>query len=128
MVFHERMINSRRALEAAEYARDNGQHDAFHKVVFRKFYGEGQDIYDWAVLEAAAVETGLDPVEMRTRVEAGVYGMVVSATIEEAVMKGISGVPAYVFENKYLVSGAQPYGIFKQVMDQLGAKPINHGS
>lgn len=123
MVFHDRMINTRRALEASEYARQQGLHSPFHRVVFRKFYGEGQDIHDWDVLTAAAEEVGLDAAEMRERVESGVYGPLVSQTIEEAVMKGIRGVPAYVFENKYLISGAQPYDIFRRVMEELGAVP-----
>ena len=38
IVLHDRMISSRKALEAAEYARDMGCHEAFHEVVFRKFY------------------------------------------------------------------------------------------
>ncbi len=128
MVFHNRMINTRRALEASEYAREKGLHVQFHEVVFRKLYGEGQDIYDWGVLFEAADEVGLDPVEMRQRVETGMYGLVVSASIQEAVMKGIRGVPAYIFEEKYLISGAQPYEIFRRVMNELGAKPKNNGS
>lgn len=127
MVFHDRMINTRRALEASEYARDRGLHEEFHKVVFRKFYGEGLDIYDWSVLADAAVEAGLDAAEMKARTDSGMYGMIVSATIEAAVMKGIRGVPAYVFENKYLVSGAQPYEVFRRVMQELGAEPKSNG-
>lgn len=127
MVFHDRMINTRRALEAAEYAREKGLHDAFHKIVFRKFYGEGLDVYDWQILSDAALEAGLDAEEMQARTESGMYGMIVSATIEEAVMKGIRGVPAYVFENKYLVSGAQPYEVFRRVMQELGAGPKSDG-
>ena len=126
MVFHDRMINTRRALEASEYARQQGRHGEFHRIVFRKFYGEGQDIHDWEVLAAAAEEAGLDAGEMQARVERGMYAPLVSQTIQEAVMKGIRGVPAYVFENKYLISGAQPYEVFQRVMQELGAQRIEH--
>lgn len=127
IIFHDRLINTRRALEAAEYARTQGKHAAFHRVVFRKFYGEGQDIHDWVVLTAAAEDSGVDPVEMRERVDAGGYSLLVSASMEEAVMKGIRGVPAYVFANRYLISGAQPYEMFRRVMQELGAVPRSDG-
>ena len=123
MVFHDRMISSRRALEASEYAREKGCHMAFHTIVFRKFYGEGQDIHDWQVLRAAAVEAGLDPDEMERRTEAGDFKAVVDRSTMESQMRGIRGVPAYVFESKYLISGAQPYEVFRQVMEELEAEP-----
>ena len=50
MVIPDRIPNSRRALEVSEYAREQGKHDEFHRVVFQKFYGEGQDMSNWAVL------------------------------------------------------------------------------
>ena len=64
MVQPDVIPNSRRALEATEYAREQGKHEQFHRAVFNKFYGEGQDINQWSVLRAAAEEAGLDPDEM----------------------------------------------------------------
>jgi predicted DsbA family dithiol-disulfide isomerase len=122
LVTPDRMVNSRRALEASEFAREMGQHDLFHRIVFRKFYGEGQNMYAWDVLRAAAQEAGLDPDEMQARTEQGDFTPVVTATIERAVRMGIRGVPAYVFDHEYLVSGAQPYPVFQQVMQQLNAQ------
>jgi predicted DsbA family dithiol-disulfide isomerase len=40
----------------------------------------------------------------------------------QAHQYGLSGVPAIVFENRYLVSGAQPYAVLKQVADQVIAE------
>ena len=118
----EWMVNSRRALEAAEYAREQGRHERFHEIVFRKFYGEGQDMSRWEVLREAAEEAGLDPDEMQQAVESGHYEGVVEEHIREAHSLGISGVPAYVLGDKYLIMGAQPYSVFRQAMDQLLAE------
>lgn len=42
--FPDRIYNTRIAHEATEYAREHGKANEFHKVVFRKVYGEGLDI------------------------------------------------------------------------------------
>jgi predicted DsbA family dithiol-disulfide isomerase len=125
MVFMDWMPSSRRALEASEYAREKGQHAAFHKVVFRKFYGEGRDMSEWAVLREAAEEVGLDPDEMQRETESGTYQDVVDEHIRQAQTMGITGVPAYVLGKRYLIMGAQPYAVFQQVMAELKSE-ANH--
>lgn len=119
IVTPEIIPNSRRALESSEYAREQGKHEEFHQVVFRKFYGEGQDLSSWAMLRAAAEEVGLDPDEMQRKTESGNYQGVVNRQITQAQAMGITGVPAYIFDNKYAIVGAQPYEVFQQAMARL---------
>ena len=119
IVFSDRWANSRRALEASEYAREQGRHEEFHRIVFRKYYGEGQDMSRWDVLRAAAEEAGLDPDEMQEKTESGRYEEIVDSHIREARQLGITGVPAYVLGNRYLIMGAQPYEVFQEVMAEF---------
>lgn len=119
MVFTDWMPSSRRALEASEYAREQGRHETFHRVVFRKYYGEGQDMSRWEVLRAAAEEVGLDPDAMQRATESGTYADVVDRHIREAHELGITGVPAYVLGGRYLIMGAQPYEVFRRAMADL---------
>jgi len=123
----EWMPNTRRALEASEYAREQGQHEAFHRVVFHRFYGLGENIEDWDVLADAAREVGLDPEAMREATESGQYAAVVDEHIRNAHDVGITGVPAYILGNRYLIMGAQPYDVFRQVMAELRAAPQSRG-
>ncbi len=120
LVVPERIPNSRRALEAAEYAREQGRHHAFHQVVFRKFYGEGQDLSRWEVIRAAAEEVGLDAVTMQRQTENGDYKARVDANMAELAALGANGVPLYIFDRKYAVIGLQPYAAFQEVMEHLG--------
>ena len=119
MVFLARMPNTRFAHEATEYARAHGKHLEFHRVLFRLYYGEGQDISSWHVLRAAARETGLDSDEMQREVEGGKYTAAVEEQIVEAQELGITGVPTYILDNKYAIVGAQPYQVFLQVLERL---------
>ena len=115
----ERIYNTRLAHEATEYAKRQGLGNAFHKVVFRKVYGEGQDISSWDVLCAAAVEIGLDGGEMQAQVESGVFTREVADQVQEAYQIGVSGVPTYVINDRHALVGAQPYEVFKRALGQI---------
>ena len=114
-----RILNTRLAHEATEHAKRLGQGNAFHKVVFRKVYGEGQDISSWDVLRAAAQEVGLDGQEMQAQVESGTYTREVAEQVEEAYQIGVSGVPTYVINQRHALVGAQPYEVFKSALAKI---------
>ncbi len=119
----KRIYNTRLAHEATEYARDHGKLIEFHKIVFRKVYGEGQDISKWDVLRAAAEEAALDADEMQREVEAGKYTTNVEQQVQQAYQMGVSGVPTYVINNRYAVVGAQPYEVFKRALETVLKQP-----
>ena len=123
MVTPTRIPNTRLAHEATAFAREQGKGEAFHRVVFHKFYGEGQDIGQWGVLRAAAEEVGLDPDTMRRELETGKYRALVEAHVSEAYGLGITAVPTYIFDNKYAIVGAQPYEVFEQAMARFMTRP-----
>ncbi len=119
----QRIYNTRLAHEATEYARDHGKLIEFHKIVFRKVYGEGQDISKWDVLRAAAEEAGLDAEEMQREVDVGKYTANVEQQVQQAYRMGVSGVPTYVINNRYAVVGAQPYDVFKRALETVLKQP-----
>ena len=118
----DNLPNSRRALEASEYARAHGKHEKFHRVVFQKLYGEGQDIGKWEVLRSAAQEVGLDADEMQFETEAGNYRDVLDMQLEKANALGIHAVPTYIINDKYPVEGAQSFEVFESVLKRLAGK------
>ena len=122
MVDLSRILNTRRAHEAAEYAGEHGKGEAFHRTVFRKVYGEGQDISRWEVLRAAAEEVGLSADALQSEVESGKYISSVEEQIAEAHALGITGVPTYILNDRYAIVGAQPYDVFRQVITRLMAE------
>ena len=119
MVTPEVVPNSRRALEASEYARAQGRHEAFHTTVFNRLYRKGRDIGQWEILRTAAEEVDLDPDAMQRETEAGKYRAAVDEQIAEARALGITGVPTYIFVDRYAIVGAQPYEVFQQTMERL---------
>jgi len=71
------------------------------------YFRDGGDLTDTEVLVQAAAEIGLDAAEVRARLATDADVDLISGQAEEAAEKGISGVPTFVFAQKYAVSGAQ---------------------
>lgn len=108
---------SRKALEAAEFARDNGRYDTMHTALFRAFFEEGWDLADTEVLLNVAASVGLDREELRTALEEGRYTEKVLADEKLAARLGVSSVPTMLIapvdaplETAEAITGAQPYG------------------
>jgi predicted DsbA family dithiol-disulfide isomerase len=110
---------SRKAHEAAEFARDAGRLDAMNEALFKAFFEEGRDLADIDVLLEIGQSIGLDREELREALISGRYVQRVLDDRHLAKQIGISGVPALVVSaghQAYLVSGAQPYETVKDVI------------
>jgi predicted DsbA family dithiol-disulfide isomerase len=107
LALHERLINSRPALQAAEFAREQGLFDPMHKQLLKAYWDEGKDVSDIAVLREIAVRVGLDVAGMETAVAENRFGDYLDARRTEAEELGITGIPAHVIADRYLVMGAQ---------------------
>ena len=114
----DRVPNTRRALELIEWGRARGVHDQLHERVMDAYWTEGRDITGWDVLGACVADIGLDPAEAEAEVESGAFAEAVSASTATAQRHGIGGVPAFVFDRRLLVSGAQPHEILEQALAQ----------
>ena len=115
---------SRKALEAAEAARERGRYDAMHHAPVRALFEEGRDIGDVNLLVELAVSIGLDGDEVRAELEAGRWTQRVVDDEQPAARIGVTGVPALVIgqagaEQRFLVSGAQPFEALVQAVDQI---------
>jgi predicted DsbA family dithiol-disulfide isomerase len=120
MALHERLINSRPTLQAAEFAREQGRFDAMHHELLKVYWDEGRDVSDMAVLREVATRAGVDVAGMEAAVKEDRFGDYLDARRHEAEELGINGIPAHVVADKYLVMGAQPYDLFERVMAKVG--------
>ena len=68
------LSNSKPALEASEYARDNGKYDSFHEQLFRAYFTDLLDIGDTKILLNLAREVGLNPQELKRSLDEGLTG------------------------------------------------------
>jgi predicted DsbA family dithiol-disulfide isomerase len=115
----ERTPNTRRAHLLMAHAARCGRQTAVMDRVMRAYFEEGCDIGDIEVLVRLAVESGLPERETRSALilRAGQDGVI--AAERHAAVLGITGVPAFVFDGQYTISGAQEVGTFARVLDQV---------
>ena len=102
-------------------AGSRGAQDEVVEALFRRYFEQGEDIGDREVLAAAGADGGLDGDEVR-RFLAGTDGIEeVRRESKAASSMGISGVPCFVFEGRYAVSGAQSPDVFERVFELADA-------
>jgi predicted DsbA family dithiol-disulfide isomerase len=132
MVRRDVIPSTRRAHEAAEYARSKGPPTPptpptkvrpMHAALLRRYWSEGQDLYAMDTLRGAAVEADLDPDELERAIESGAFRPAVEASIRAASQMGIDAVPTFIFDDRLAVQGAQELPVFRQAMERLGVKP-----
>jgi predicted DsbA family dithiol-disulfide isomerase len=113
------IINSRRALGAAEFAREHGKFEEMHLALFKAHWEGGGRLEDVDDLVRIGAGVGLDETELRKAIEEDRYAAVIDDNRHEAESVGINAIPAHIFGRRYLVLGAQPYDAFKEVLDRL---------
>jgi predicted DsbA family dithiol-disulfide isomerase len=86
------------------------------------YFRDGGDLTDTEVLVQAAADVGLDADDVRRRLASDEDVALVSGQAQEAADKGVSGVPTYVFAQKYAVSGAQAPELLARAIRQVSAE------
>ncbi|MEO8225300.1 MAG: DsbA family oxidoreductase [Gammaproteobacteria bacterium] len=95
--------------------------NALAEKLFAAHHSDSEDLGDPDVLARIAGEVGMDPATVRAGLTAGTDEAAVQGLIEEARQAGVSGVPFFIFNGDYAVSGAQPPEALLEVLDRLAA-------
>lgn len=122
------VANSFDAHRLIHLAASHGLGGAAKEALLKAYFTDGKDISDHNVLLQAGMEIGLRVVETGDMLTSQQYAAEVQNDIETAENLGINGVPFFVFDNKYAISGAQPVVVFADGLRQAWAaqatKPI----
>ncbi len=110
------------AHELLHFAKAQGAQDAMTERLMAAYFGEGRHLGRIDELASLAEEAGLDPAAARTALEERRYLDAVRAGQAQATAYGINGVPFFVIDSKYGVSGAQPPEAFAQIARQVWAE------
>jgi predicted DsbA family dithiol-disulfide isomerase len=115
----QRMPNTRRSHLLIAHAARFGRQSAVKDRIMRAYFEEGSDIGEIEELVRLAVEAGLAEHESRSAIilRAGQDGVI--AAERHAAVLGITGVPTFVFDGQYTISGAQEVGTLARIFDQV---------
>ncbi|KKO46085.1 ribonuclease BN [Arsukibacterium ikkense] len=92
------------------------------QALFDAYFGEAKDVSDKEVLAACAAQAGLDKAEAQRILTGNDYADTVTTDIAKYQQAGISSVPAFIINNKYLISGAQEPEQLAQSLQQIASE------
>ncbi len=107
---------SRRAHEAAHWARAQGRFGDYNAALFRAFFERGEDIGEVEVLVELAGALGLDGSRLRAALENKGFEPGVLADEREAAELGVSGVPAFIADRRFALSGVQSLARLRELV------------
>lgn len=114
--------NSLRAHRLVHLAAQHGRQDAAKERLFKAYLEEGLDINDVPTLTRLAAELNLPANEVSDLLTSGKFEQQVRYDEYQAQQLNIRGVPYFVFDDKYAVSGAQPTELFQEVLAKVWAE------
>ena len=112
-------IDSRPALIVEKFAESQDKGEQCHKAIQDAYWLQGRSIDKPEVLEELAGQVGLSTEHFDEVLHSPIYDEEVSADIDLAHHYGLDAVPALVFNDKYLVMGAQPYDVLRRVVEKV---------
>ena len=113
--------NTTAAHRLAKLAAEQGKAEIYNERLMKAYFLEGEAIGRHDVLKRLAKEAELDMETVQRVLESNEYEEAIEQDIYEAQQIGVRGVPFFVFNNKYGVSGAQPQGVFEQTIEQAAS-------
>ncbi|MGG1664245.1 DsbA family oxidoreductase [Brevibacillus sp. NRS-1366] len=120
--YHFDTVVSTNTLDAhrlAHYANANGKMTEMVERLLKAFFTDSLHLGDHQVLAQLAAEIGLDREKTLAMLAGDEYTEQVQADKQKGANLGINGVPFFVFNDKYALSGAQPGEVFVNVLNKV---------
>lgn len=112
------VANSFDAHRLVQFAKDRGKADEMEEALFKAYFTEGKNIDDHQTLITLAEGIGIDPTETRSILQSEKYTNAVKHDIQLAQNINITGVPFFLFDRKFAVSGARETEVFLKALKQ----------
>lgn len=112
------MVNTQKAHQLIQFAKTKNLGDAMEERLFKAYFTEGLNVADNDVLTRLGTEAGLDATELQAAFTDDQYLYHMKQDIHEGASLGVRGVPFFVFDRKYGISGAQASAAFKETLDK----------
>lgn len=118
----ERQPNTLDAHRLIHWAGLEGRQNAVVSALFRAYFRDGKDIGDAGVLADLAATAGMDRDLVARLLASDADADDIAARDMDARRKGVRAVPTFLVARQYVVSGAQPPELWKQVAADIAAQ------
>jgi predicted DsbA family dithiol-disulfide isomerase len=112
------LANSLNAHRLLHLAKKYNLSNELEELLFKAYLTDGKNVNDLGTLESLGLEVGLDKTAIEKVLHTDTYANEVQQDQEEAQAIGVTGVPFFVFDNKYAISGAQPTDVFLKTLEK----------
>ncbi len=113
-----KVSNSFKSQMLVQLAKQRGKTEEMEEKLFESYFIQGKNIDDDEILTQLGKEIGIAEDETKTALQSAEFAKLVKNDIFAASSLGIQGVPFFVFNEKYGVSGAQPSELFLEVLEK----------
>ncbi|UII24029.1 DsbA family oxidoreductase [Fulvivirga ligni] len=113
-----KVANSFKAHRLIQLAKKQGLGDDMEELMFKSYFTEGKNLGETEVLVGLGKEVGLSEEQVLEALNNDEYAYQVKQDIQEGAQLGLRGVPFFVFNRKYGISGAQPVEAFLQTLEK----------
>jgi len=113
------IYNTFKAHQLLHWARKYGKQTELHMQLFSAYFSEQKAVDDTQILLEAVTQVGLERQEAREVLDSDLYATEVKNIEAEWISRGVQAVPATIFNQHHLISGAQSVGVFKAQIDEL---------
>jgi predicted DsbA family dithiol-disulfide isomerase len=117
-----RQPNTRNAHRLIRWAEGIGKAPDMKQRLMDLYFTEGADLSNEAVLVQAAADVGLDPEDVRAALDSDKDIAEIEQEVNAAKEAGIQGVPCFILDGKYAISGAQEPEALAQAIQQVSAQ------
>jgi predicted DsbA family dithiol-disulfide isomerase len=110
--------NSFKAHRLIQLAKSKGLGNKIEEALFKAHFEEAKNIDDTEVLQEIGNSIGMEAEEVKNTLESDAFAYQVKQDEMEARNIGVRGVPFFVIDDKYAISGAQPTAAFLQTLEK----------
>lgn len=119
------IINTFAAHKLLHLAKKHAKANEMEEALFIAHFIDGKNVGDLEELISLAEKSGIDREEARQALTSDQFDNEVNQDIQEAKNNGISGVPFFILNGKYAVSGAQPIDVFADALQQTYKETVS---
>lgn len=112
------VANSYDAHRLVQFAKDRGKATEMEEALFKAYFSEGENTADHATLINLSEHIGIDPTEAKSILDDDKYANAVNHDLQLAQNINITGVPFFLFDRKFAVSGARETEVFLKALKQ----------
>ncbi|MFZ9188859.1 MAG: DsbA family oxidoreductase [Algoriphagus sp.] len=115
---HTIVANTKQAHRLLHFAKEKGKQDELKERLFQVYFEEGKNIDKQDNLIDCAEAVGLAREEAKQVLDSASFDPEIDQDVYESRLIGVQGVPFFVFDRKYGISGAQPDEVFDRTLQQ----------